>query len=130
MMTSRQALPTIILVACMTALSVDAVVAQEEFQQSFEAFAVAMGTSNTPVIPPGVSAVLQINFTRWSTDEERNSLFAALDENGQEGLFNALQKQDENGWVRVTTRGALGIEVDWDILSTADFYRFSNDARR
>ena len=64
MMTSRQALPTIILVECMTALSVDAVVAQEEFQQSFEAFAVAMVTSNPLVIPPGVSAVLQINFTR------------------------------------------------------------------
>ena len=24
----------------------------------------------------------------------------------------------------------LGIEVDWDILSTADFYRFSNDVSR
>jgi len=79
---------------------------EKEFKQTFEAFAVAMGTSNPPVIPPGVSTTLQINITRWTTDEERAALFATLVEKGQEGLVKALQKQEETGWIRVTGRGA------------------------
>ena len=65
-----------------------------------------MGTSNPPVIPPGTSMTLQINITRWTTDEEREALFAQLVENGQEGLVKALQKQEETGWARPRGRGA------------------------
>ncbi|MGH9322307.1 MAG: hypothetical protein ACRD21_01825 [Vicinamibacteria bacterium] len=79
---------------------------KEEFKETFEAFAVAMGTSNPPVIPTGVSTTLQINITRWTTDEERENLFAILIEKGQEDLVTALQKQEETGWIRVTGRGA------------------------
>ena len=78
---------------------------KEEFKETYEAFAVAMGTSNPPVIPPGVSTTIQINVTRWTTDEERQSLFAILVEKGQEDLVKALQKQEETGWIRVTGRG-------------------------
>ncbi|HXV61921.1 MAG TPA: hypothetical protein VEK15_14585 [Vicinamibacteria bacterium] len=79
---------------------------QEKFRETYEAFAVAMGTTNPPVLPPGVSTTLQINVTRWTTDEERNALFATLIEKGQEGLVGALQKQEETGFVRLTGRGA------------------------
>ena len=79
---------------------------QEEFRESFEAFAVSMGTSNPPVIPSGVTMTVQINVTRWSTDKEREALFAELVENGQEGLVRALQRQDETGWIRPRGRGA------------------------
>ena len=82
--------------------------AQEEVNLSFDAFAVAMGTSNPPVMPRGAtSTTLQINITRWTTDEEREGLFAELVENGQEGLVEALRRQDETGWARARARGGM-----------------------
>jgi hypothetical protein len=77
---------------------------KEEFKETYEAFAVSMGTSNPPVIPPGMSTTLQINITRWTTDEERENLFAVLIEKGQEDLVKALQKSEETGFLRVTGR--------------------------
>ena len=82
---------------------------EEKFKETFEAFAafaVAMGTSNPPVIRPGTSMTLQSNITRWTTEEEREALFAQLVENGPEGLVKALQKQEETGWARPRGRGA------------------------
>jgi hypothetical protein len=75
---------------------------QEEFRETYRAWAIAMGTSNPPVVPAGRNVTVQINVTRWSTPEERESLLAQLIENGQEGLVKALQKQEETGWVRAT----------------------------
>jgi hypothetical protein len=75
---------------------------KEEFKETYEAFAVAMGTSNPPVIPAGRSTTLQINITRWTTDEEREKLFAVLIEKGQEKLIDALQDTEETGFLRVT----------------------------
>ena len=81
-------------------------VEEEKFKETFEAFAVAMGTSNPPIIPPGSNMTLQINITRWTTEKEREALFAQLVENGQEGLVKALQKQEETGWARSRSRAA------------------------
>ena len=87
--------------------SATAVVAQEKFRETYEMFAVAMGTSNPPIIPPGTNMTLQINITRWTTDEEREALFAELIENGQQGLYQALQKQEETGWARSRGTSAM-----------------------
>jgi hypothetical protein len=76
---------------------------QEKFKETYTAVAVNMGTSNPPIIPLGVRATVQINVTRWSTDEEREYLFTELLENGAEGLVKALQKQEETGWIRNTS---------------------------
>jgi len=89
-----------------TALTARDATAEEKFKQTFEAFAVAMGTSNPPVIPSGVTATLQINITRWSTDEERGALLTELKENGAKGFVKLLRKQKETGFVRVTGRAA------------------------
>jgi hypothetical protein len=78
----------------------------EKFKETYTAFAVAMGVTNPPVIPPGVSTTLQINITRWTTPAERESLFATLVEKGQEGLVKAVHDEDETGFLRVTGRGA------------------------
>lgn len=75
---------------------------QEEFKETFNAFAVSMGTSNPPVIPQGARTSVQINITRWSTDEERGALLTQLIENGQEALNKSLNKQKETGWIRAT----------------------------
>jgi hypothetical protein len=76
---------------------------KEEVRESFTARAVAMGTSNPPVIPSGRTATIQITITRWTTPEEREYLLTQLIENGQEALVKALQKQEETGWARVTS---------------------------
>jgi hypothetical protein len=83
---------------------------QEEVKETYNVWAVAMGTSNPPVIPPGVTATLQIRVSRWSTDEERVDLLTQLLENGQEGMVKTLQKQEETGFIRNTTasRAAFG----------------------
>ncbi len=80
--------------------------AQEKTRESFSAFAVAMGTSNPPVLPPGQTTTFQITITRWTTPEERDALLAQLIENGQEALIKALQKTEETGFIRATGRAA------------------------
>jgi hypothetical protein len=80
----------------------------KKFRETYTATAVAMGTSNPPILPSGQSASVDINITRWTTDEEREALFGVLAENGQEGLIKALKKQKETGWIRVTSPSARG----------------------
>jgi hypothetical protein len=98
-----------VLVMAMTtgcASTPDGVQPDGSFRETFEAFAVAMGTSNPPIIPPGTSATVQVNITRWTTPEEREKLLAQLQENGQEGLVRSLQQQEETGWVVNRSRTA------------------------
>ncbi len=101
---ARSKRPILVVVFMLVCLvwGVASVQAQEEFKETYRAFAVAMGTSNPPVVPMGRSTTLEINITRWSTDEEREGLFAALIEKGPEGLASALVKQEETGWARAT----------------------------
>jgi hypothetical protein len=74
---------------------------KEESRESFRAFAVSMGNVAT-----GANTTLQITVDRWTTDEERNGLIATLVEKGSEELVDALQDQEETGFVRITGQGA------------------------
>lgn len=74
----------------------------EPVSERYTARAVAMGTTNPPVLPRGRTATVDINISRWSTDEERESLFGELIEYGQPALVSALNGQEETGWIRVT----------------------------
>jgi hypothetical protein len=56
---------------------------EEKVRESFTARAIAIGTSNPPIIPSGRTATLQITITRWTTPEERALLLTQLIENGQ-----------------------------------------------
>ena len=80
--------------------------AQEKLRETYNMMALAMGTSNPPVMRPGTTANLQITIRRWSTDEERLELLTELAENGAEGLVKVLRKQEETGFVRVTGRAS------------------------
>lgn len=82
---------------------------EEEVRETFSAFAVAMGTTNPPIIPSGRSTTIQITITRWSTPEERGLLLTQLIENGPKALVEALQKQEETGFVRATGPTARGM---------------------
>lgn len=104
-MLSNKRASLVSLAVLLLALARSPVSGQEKFKQTFNAFAVAMGTSNPPVIPAGRTSTLQINITRWTTDDERVALLSELLENGQKGLVEVLGKQDETGFVRVTTTG-------------------------
>ena len=74
----------------------------QDVNQRFRANAIAMGTSNPPIIPSGRTATVDLSITRWTTDEEREMLFGELVENEQQGLVTALRKQEETGWIRIT----------------------------
>jgi len=59
--------------------------------------ATAVNLSN---VGPRGSARLQIQVTRWSTDEERATLMEALTQPGERSLPNALFQQDRVGTIR------------------------------
>jgi hypothetical protein len=80
---------------------------EEKFEESYRAFGVAMG--------PGAAGVVDINITRWSTDEERKALIESLIQNGQEKTVELLRKQKETGWVCTQSgagmRGYLSVRL-------------------
>ncbi len=80
----------------------------ESFREQFTARAVAMGTSNPPILPPGTTATIDINITRWTTDEERQRLFDVLAKKGQRAMVREMRRQPETGWIRVVTAARGG----------------------
>jgi len=78
----------------------DAKAQGEELEQRYRAFGVAMGA--------GVSGVLDITVTRWSTPEERALLIKSLIENGQEKTVELLRDQKETGWARTQSGAGMG----------------------
>lgn len=77
----------------------------ESFREQFTAFAVAMGVSHPPVLPPGTTATIDINITRWTTDEQEAQLLEVLAKKGQRKLVRELQRQPETGWIRIVAAG-------------------------
>ncbi len=77
----------------------------EPFRERFTARAVAMGVSNPPILPPGTAATIDINITRWTTDDERQHLFNVLTKKGQRALVRELRRQPETGSFRVISAG-------------------------
>lgn len=61
--------------------------------ETFKAFAVQMQT--------GRAGVVEINITRWSTDEEREKLLTILKESGQPAMIAALQKLPQVGYIKM-----------------------------
>ncbi|HXV59455.1 MAG TPA: hypothetical protein VEK15_02090 [Vicinamibacteria bacterium] len=93
---------------------------QEKIDESYRAFGVAMG--------PGMTGVLDIHISRWSTDEERQALVESLIQNGQEKTVDLLRKQKETGWTRTQAgRGMRG----WPSVRLHYAYQFSQpDGKR
>jgi len=60
------------------------------------AFAVNMSN-----IATGSNATVDINITRWSTEEERKALITTMVEQGQDQLLRLLQRQPDSGVFRV-----------------------------
>jgi hypothetical protein len=79
------------------------------------AFAVSMGTMGT-----GANGTLDINITRWSTDEERKTLITTFLEKGPEKLLSVLQKQKDCGVIRAPgyTGPDRNIRLGWRLRYT------------
>ena len=100
---------TAALAVAVVVLAAPPVAAQDEqVNERFTARAIAMGTSNPPVLPRNRTATVDINISRWTTDEEMEALFGALVEGGQPALVNGLRAQEETGWIRVNGPNASG----------------------
>jgi len=52
----------------------------------------------------GANATVQISISRWTTDEERQALFAALESGGSDALRKALFDSEETGFVSIAGR--------------------------
>lgn len=74
-------------------------------REQFTAQAVSLGT-----IATGANTRVNILFTRWSTEDEREELRTALVEKGTEGLFDALTRMRPVGRIRRDTGG-----VGWEL---------------
>ena len=72
--------------------------------EEFSAFAVAMGAYSG-----GGTAQLIITVNRWSTQSERETMFATLKEKGQQGLLDAIGKAKRVGNLR--TPNSIGYEL-------------------
>ena len=64
---------------------------EEKIRETYRALAVSSVTMDRTRIT--------ISIDRWTTDEEHNQLITTLVENGSEGLFDALMKQEDAGFV-------------------------------
>src|SRR3990172_2464011 len=78
----------------------DAKAQGEELEQRYRAFGVAMGA--------GVSGVLDITVTRWTTEDERKLLINSMVQDGQEKTVELLRQQKETGWARTQSGAGMG----------------------
>lgn len=93
---------------------------EEKVDESYRAFGVAMG--------PGMAGVLDINITRWTTPEERQTLIDSLVQDGQEKTVDLLRKQKETGWAR--TQSGAGMH-GWPSVRLHYAYQFQQpDGKR
>ncbi len=99
---STAGIPALTFIAALTGLGLTW--AQEAEKESFRAHAIVMG-----IHASGTTTTFQITVSRWSSEEEREELFAALMENDQDVLIRALQKQEECGFIRIT--GSRGLNT-------------------
>ena len=91
---------TISILLGLTALGAQAAAAQDEkLEERYNAFGVAMSA--------GVSGVLNITITRYSTEEERKLLVDSLAKDGQEKTVDLLRKQKETGFARTQTGAGM-----------------------
>lgn len=56
----------------------------------------------TGIMATGATEQIQVNFTRWSTDEERSELLQKLADKGPDNFPKYLRRQETTGWVRTT----------------------------
>jgi hypothetical protein len=104
-MTGRREAPVSMLISRCWALSLALLVtvaialpaAAQDQKENYEALAVHMGTG------PAGQAPMQIEISRWSTDEEAEALLNILKTEGAEKLGDALGKEKETGFVRFPT---------------------------
>ena len=69
-----------------------------KLKETYNANAIALGK--------GLAGNLQMTITRWTTDEERDTLLKALVNDGQEAMIKILEKQKETGFLRLpNTKG-------------------------
>jgi len=62
--------------------------------------ALVQGTTTVGPATAGGQTTVLISISRWSTDAERDELLRILAEEGDEPMADALQKQEETGFIR------------------------------
>ena len=106
------------IVAVVAALGLTAMAhAADDNKEVYTAVVVNMGGA------AGMSGSLQINITRWTTNEERAMLLNTLKEKGHDEFIKALRRQKETGFVRA--RGRLAQRTPFP--STRLYYAWQHE---
>lgn len=77
------------------AIAITTIVHGQDMKETYEAFAVQMGGG-----AQGASGTIEINITRWSSNDERIMLLSTLKEKGHDEFMDALRDQEETGFVQ------------------------------
>lgn len=99
----------------LTALLVSLSVSSQTNDEKLDITANAVNMSN---IGTGSTFLVQFTVERWTTQQERETLVAAMQEKGPDGLLAALQKMPSHGRMRVpswTGPDPLNIRLGWDL---------------
>ncbi len=120
----RQKLPVATtFVAVVVALALMGIAqAQDDTKEVYTAFVVNMGGA------AGMSGTLQINITRWSTNEERAMLLNTLKEKGHDEFIKALRNQKETGFVRA--QGRLAQRTPFPSTRLYGAWQYEKDGKR
>ena len=110
------------IVAVVAALGLTAMAHAQDKREVYTAFVVNMGGA------AGMSGTLQINITRWSTDEERAMLLNTLKEKGHDEFIKALRNQKETGFVRA--QGRLAQRTPFPSTRLYGAWQFEKDGKR
>jgi hypothetical protein len=77
--------------------------------EHFTAFAINLGQAPTARVQPARAGIVLIDIDRWSSEEERAKLLAALVQGGQQALLDALQRTPRVGTIRTPDK------LSWDL---------------
>ncbi len=111
------------IVAVVAALGLTAMAhAADDNKEVYTAFVVNMGGA------AGMSGTLQINITRWSTNEERAMLLNTLKEKGHDEFIKALRNQKETGFVRA--QGRLAQRTPFPSTRLYGAWQYEKDGKR
>lgn len=78
--------------------------------ETYRGQAIVMGA-----IGAGANSTVQMSISRWTTAEERQALFAALESGGSEALAKALFNSEETGFVSIAGRRSYRMRYAWAV---------------
>jgi len=99
---------TALLAAGLLVFAPDAALAKKEKKEPLEKY-----RARAISLDRGAAKFLDIVIEEWTTPEERESLLKAFADGGSKGLYSALSKQDDKGYVKLANTLGYDMRYAW-----------------